>query len=269
MYFKSEFSLSLIFVVSVAVLIASTGCEKDDNGDDQNGQNGGKEEIDFEIDYGNVTDIDGNDYKTIVIGSQEWMVENLRVSRYNNGDSIEGGLTDSEWSNATEGAYAFWDNDTSMLQAYGKFYNWYAVDDSREICPSGWRVPGQYDVEQLTEYLINTYQEISSSNVGNYLKSCRQQGSPLGGDCDTQDHPVWNGHSDHYGTNDFGFSAYPAGIREANGNYLGVGYTGLFWTANEFSGSESVGFGLFHDSGSLDLGSDVFNAGFCIRCIKE
>ncbi len=234
---KNQLSTYLIFIVSVIMLIFSTSCEKDDDGDDQNGKNGDKE-IDFQIDYGNVSDIDGNDYKTIVIGSQEWMAENLRVTRYNNGDSITGDLTDNEWSSTTEGAYAFWENDTEMLQAYGMFYNWHVVDDSRNVCPSGWRVPNQYDVEQLSEYLINTYQVISSNNVGNYLKSCRQQGSPLGGDCDTQEHPVWNGHSDHHGTDDFGFSVYPAGTREANGSYFGLGYAGLYWTTNELSSSE-------------------------------
>lgn len=264
---KKQLSISLIFIMSVVVFVFSIGCDKDDEGeqDDQNGN----EEIDFEINYGSLSDIDGNDYNTIVIGGQEWMAENLKVTRYNNGDSLTANLSDNLWSNISEGAYAFWNDDTAMLEAYGMFYNWYAVDDSRNICPSGWRVPTQYDWQQLTDHLINTYDVITNDNVGNYLKSCRQQGSPLGGDCDTQEHPAWNGHYEHYGTDDFGFSATPAGWREADGNYSAIGYLGLFWTASEVTSSEAVIFGLSYDSGKLEMGGDAFNNGLCIRCIKE
>lgn len=268
MMIKTQLTVYRIFILSIVVLFFGVGCDKNDDADDENNQNG-SEEIDFEINYGSLSDIDGNNYNTIVIGNQEWMAENLKVTRYNNGDSITGNLTDNEWSGITEGAYAFWNNDTAMLEDYGMFYNWYAVDDSRNICPSGWRVPNEYDWNQLSDYLINTYNVITSDNVGDYLKSCRQQGSPLGGDCDTQEHPAWNGHIEHYGTDDFGFSVLPAGMREANGSYTAIGYAGFFWTTNEITNGEAVGFGFIFDSGDLDTGSEVFNTGFCIRCIKE
>ncbi len=148
-------------------------------------------------------------------------------------------------------------------------YNWYAVNDSGNICPSGWHIPSDYEWEYLSEYLIDNYDVITSKNVADYLKSCRQDGSPLGGNCDTQEHPRWRGHDTHYGRDEFGFSALPGGMREANGDYVAVGYAGFFWSANEITNDEAIGFGFLYDSGKLEMGSDVYNTGFCIRCIKD
>jgi len=242
-----------------------TGCEKNDDLDNDN-ENG---DIEHEITYGSVTDKDGNEYTTVIIGDQEWMAENLRVTQYNNGDRIPSGLSDEEWGNTTEGAYTYWDKDPAMLEAYGVLYNWYAVNDSRNICPSGWHVASDYEWNQLSEYLIDKYDVITSKNVGDYLKSCRQEGSPLGGDCDTQEHPRWTGHATHYGMDEFGFSALPGGMREANGNYTAVGYGGFFWSANEITNDEAIAFGFIYDSGELEMGGDVYNNGFCVRCVKD
>lgn len=94
--------------------------------------------------YGTATDIDGHVYQTVVIGDQEWMAENLRVTRYNNADLLDTGLSDAAWRDTKEGAYVLFDHqhenadgiNTSeeMLEAYGKLYNWYAVDDARGLC---------------------------------------------------------------------------------------------------------------------------------------
>jgi uncharacterized protein (TIGR02145 family) len=87
-----------------------------------------------------VTDIDGNFYPSIIINGQEWMQKNLAVSKYSNGDPIPTGLSDAVWSSTTNGAYFIYNNDAVNNTTYGKLYNWFAVNDSRGLCPTGWHV---------------------------------------------------------------------------------------------------------------------------------
>ena len=89
---------------------------------------------------------DGYTYDLVAIGDQCWFAENLRTEHYANGDAIPGELSDGEWSSTTAGAQAIYNNDASNLADYGRLYNWYAVDDARGLCPSGWHVPtdGEY-----------------------------------------------------------------------------------------------------------------------------
>lgn len=265
---KNNFWKHTALILSAAFLIVSIGCDKEDDDTDDNGGNGNGE-IDFDINYGSVTDIDGNKYNTIVIGNQEWMAENLKVTRYNNGDSIPLRTGNNAWSNMSKGAYSFLNNDSAMLENYGNFYNWHAVKDPRNICPSGWRVPTKYDYEQLRDYLINQYDAITNENVANKLKSCRQDGSPLGGDCDTQEHPRWSGHDTHYGTDDFGFSALPSGYRKAGGDYFGLGFGTVWFTTEEVSTNTAIGAEILYDSGGFNMMEGDKNAGTCIRCIKD
>jgi uncharacterized protein (TIGR02145 family) len=100
-----------------------------------------------------VQDIDGNSYKTVQIGSQCWIQNNLKVSKYRNGNSITTGLSDLQWSSTTSGAYAIHGNSLANDTLYGKLYNWYAVNDSRGICPVGWHVPSYGEWTTLTNYL--------------------------------------------------------------------------------------------------------------------
>ena len=97
-----------------------------------------------------VTDIDGNIYNTVTIGSQVWMVENLRVSKYRDGTSIPNVTDNTQWTNLTTGAYCYYDNNSSFNNIYGKLYNWYAVNNSKNIAPLGWHIPS--DAEWITLY---------------------------------------------------------------------------------------------------------------------
>jgi uncharacterized protein (TIGR02145 family) len=92
-----------------------------------------------------VIDIDGNVYKTVIIGDQEWMVENLRVTHYQNGEPIPNVKDSTEWINLSSGAYAAYNNDDSLAAIYGYLYNWYAVADTNNIAPQGWHVPNHSD----------------------------------------------------------------------------------------------------------------------------
>ncbi len=235
-----------------------------------------------------VKDIDGNVYNTVKIGNQEWMAENLRVTRYNNGDNIPGGLSNEDWSNTKEGAYAiyphdggYWDerpieginSDDEMVASYGKLYNWFAIDDPRGLCPQGWSIPDSADWTQLMNYLMieydyQNYLLISTANgVGNALKSCRQVNSPLDG-CNASEHPRWNSDSIYYGFNQVGFSALPAGIRRHEGRFNGIGFVFSMWSApdDNIAWCRHIYFNSGHIARSFSWSK---SEGYSVRCLKK
>jgi hypothetical protein len=111
-------------------------------------------ELDFtitnNIEYGTLTDIDGNKYKTVKIGNQWWMAENLSVSHYRDGTSIPKVTEETQWANLTTGAWCYYNNDSDLGIIYGKLYNWYAVNDSRGLAPAGWHIPSDAEWTILT-----------------------------------------------------------------------------------------------------------------------
>lgn len=221
---------------------------------------------------GTVTDIDGNVYQTVIIGNQEWMAENLRVTRYNNEDNIPTDLSNAAWSSTTSGAYAIYNNNTNMLQAYGRLYNWYAVDDPRGLCPEGWSVPSDADWTALVDYVVSEGFPNESNNpngAANALKSCRQVNSPLGGACNTSTHPRWDSHGTHYGSDEFGFSALPGGRRVANGNYFSIGETGRWWSSSEDSPTSAWLRGMSSSDGDVSRNNPNKRVGFSIRCFRD
>jgi uncharacterized protein (TIGR02145 family) len=237
------------------------------------------------IELAMVQDIDGNSYPTTIIGEQEWIAKNLRVTRYNNGDLIPLVETNSEWPGLTQGAYGVYQNHFELntrekvLDQYGALYNWYAVNDTRGICPVGWHVPDNDDWTQLVEYLMTEY-DLDNTNfsptsdlkgVGNALKSCRQADSPLGGDCATEEYPRWNSYlsSGFYGTDDFGFSALPAGIRaHESGNYGSSGSWAVFWSADEFSEENAFFRALVYNRPDFHVFHFPKGRGYSVRCVK-
>ncbi|TVQ87846.1 MAG: hypothetical protein EA393_09975 [Bacteroidetes bacterium] len=223
--------------------------------------------------YGDgVTDIDGNEYTSVIIGEQEWMAENLRVSKYNNGDSIPTGLNNSEWINTTEGAFSIYNNDETLLEAYGKLYNWYAVDDERGLCPVGWYVPSEDEWAELLNYAqAQGFPNNNITNgVGNALKSCRQIASPLGDDCETSEHPKWLSHITHYGFDEFGFSALPGGYRGSNiGSDLSK--RGIWWSSTEISSESALSrrVTILHNYSYVVPSNASKLFGFSLRCVKD
>ncbi len=226
-----------------------------------------------------VTDIDGNVYRTVTIGAQMWMAENLRVTQYNNGDDIPTGLSNTEWGNTTDGAYAVYDHNASntdginspeeMVAAYGNLYNFYAVADPRVICPIGWHVPGDDEWTQLTNYLINGYDEITNENVGSKLKSCRQVDYPLGGDCETNEHPRWDFHATYFGTDNFKFKGLPCGTRYGNGTFGLIGSYGTFWSSTLLPNSNAWYRFINSLSGTVGRNESENILGFSIRCVMD
>ena len=220
-----------------------------------------------------VSDIDGNSYNTIVLGSQEWMAENLRTTRYNNSEPIP---DDAHWTEVTNtGAFTYQESDLANAAYYGLLYNWHAVNDPRKICPSGWHVPSDDEWTQMTDFVKNKHGYPNLYYVGKILKSCRQEGSPLGGDCNTPVHPRWDSHDTEYGTDDEGFSALPGGLRyppdalDSNGAFSYMGSAGYWWTSSESTEEHGRYWAVYnHISTPGKLSANKLN-GFSVRCVKD
>jgi len=198
-----------------------------------------------------VSNLVDNVYKTIKIGDQLWMAENLKVTHYRNGDVIPTGYSNSEWVNLSSDAYAVYDDDPANADTYGNLYNWYAVGDSRGVCPDGWHVPSDYEYTVLIDYLGG------ESVAGGKMKEVGL------------DH--WNSPNPNAGaTNESGFTALPAGYRSSsNGSYDSMGYSGYFWSSSEFS---SLGAWLrLLDYGNSNASRNYTNKryGFSVRCLGD
>jgi uncharacterized protein (TIGR02145 family) len=198
-----------------------------------------------------VTDIDGNVYRTVVIGTQNWMAENLKVTKYRNGDNITNITTNSDWGSDTSGAYGVYDNDaTTYLDSYGRLYNWYAVDNSssRYICPEGWHVPTADEYDVLSTYL-----------GGNTVAGGKMKETGT-------DH--WQSESS--GTsNSSGFTARGAGYRLTNGTYGFLNQTFVFWTVSYASSSTAHYRAGMYGNGTLTVDSLNKKYGFSVRCLED
>ncbi len=207
------------------------------------------EELSFRtIESGNgVVDIDGNQYHTVIIGEQEWMAENLKTTKYNDGKNILQITDNDEWSSINKGAYAWYKNNEKYADDYGGLYNWYTVETGK-LCPDGWRVPTNNDWKELVDFLAGKGYNGSEALV---LKS----------------RTGWKGNSN--GTDRYGFNALPAGNRHYNGSFNTIDYDVTWWTSTEKSSSKANSrFLKFYDDKVTNINYDK-NYGFSVRCIKE
>jgi uncharacterized protein (TIGR02145 family) len=257
------------FWLLLGILLPLAGC--DENGGDE--PEPPPPPLNIEVVRGQVTDINGNTYGTVFIGSQEWMAENLRATTYADGVQIEyPGADNALWVANTTGAYAWYNNEQSNKDLYGAVYNWHAVSTNR-LCPSGWRVPRTNDWLQLIEYMRVEYSLSNESGalggVGNRLKLCRQLRSPLGAGCATTAHPRWHNHDRHYGFDDFGFAALPVGNRNSEGGYISnAGFYGHWWTASGNGPDHAFGYYITYDNGALFQASSAKVNGYAVRCVR-
>ncbi len=184
----------------------------------------------------------GVGYSTVQIGDQCWFAENLRTTTYLNGDAILQNLSDGDWSSTTSGAMAFYNNGP----AYGGLYNWYAVDDARGLCPSGWHVPTDGEWTVMTDHL------------GSELVTGGQMKTTYG----------W--YDGGNGTDSSGFSGLPGGYRlNLNGNFYDAGNYGYWWSSSP-SGSNAWYRGLNFDNEGVNryYGFNQRN-GFSVRCVRD
>lgn len=201
-----------------------------------------------------ITDVDGNFYNIIVIGSFKWFTENLRTNHYQNGDPIDNVTDNTDWSNVTTGAFSWYSNDYNNYgRIYGALYNWYSVSDSRGICPVGWRVPTDSEWTSLTDFIGG------SSVAGGKLKSLRTV---------PEEHPRWESPNEG-ATDEFGFSALPGGYRYVAGNFYDIGSYANWWASTESSSSNAWFWSITSNSTDLTRSSTYKQNGYSVRCITD
>jgi uncharacterized protein (TIGR02145 family) len=185
------------------------------------------------------------------------------VSKYRNGDNITNITTpNSSWQNTTSGAWCNYNNDANNGTTYGKLYNWYAVNDSRGLCPTGWHVPTDSEWNVMVKYLDPNADTVcgncwQSGIAGGALKSTAIQPTPGG----------WN--SPNAGaTNSSGFSAGPGGLRDGNGAFGLVGFNGYWWSSS-LSETNAWYRRLNFSSGDVSRVSNNRPNGFSVRCLRD
>lgn len=220
--------------ISLIIIIAQAGCKKDHPAPDTR-----------------LKDYDGNIYTSVVIGTQEWMVQNLKTTHYRNGAAIQAVTGSPEWKEITEGAFCNYNNDGGLVSTYGRLYNWFAVADTRNLCPAGWHVSSKADWDTLMNYL------------GGYLFA--------GGKLKEKDTLHWTSPNNG-ATNEKGFTALPGGTRNYNsGQFIGIGIQSYFWTTDEQSGDPNRAYRYFLTNQNESLSSDPGdkNFGCSVRCVKD
>lgn len=216
-------------------------------------ENGTNSEVEIIIEESTVTDIDGNTYMTVKIGSQWWMTENLATTTFNDGTPItlvEGNTT---WNNITTPAYCWYDNNEDANKySKGALYNWYVVN-TQKLCPSNWHVPSQKEWEKLEEYLDS-------------LGYNRTQGKILKSETGWKD--------EGNGIDFFHFSAKPSGYLFSEESFKGVGESGNWWTSSLFFDFESPAkpwlvFMHYELDYVFHIYGDKKENGYSVRCIKD
>jgi uncharacterized protein (TIGR02145 family) len=196
--------------------------------------------------YGTMTDQQGNVYKTIVIGTQEWMAENLKTSIYRNGEAIVNVTDANQWDGLTTGAWCYYLNASQYECPYGKLYNWYTVADPRNLCPTGWHVPTDAEWTTLTTFL-------GDAVAGGEMKSVYLL--------------YWSGNNEE-ATNESGFSGLPAGYRYG-GAFIAIGSTGDWWSSTE-DGSLNAWIRILYSSyDDADRSSFSKFYGLSVRCLRD
>ncbi len=215
-------------IVSMAAAVLIAGCKKD------------QEPAPF-------TDIEGNVYKTVTIGTQVWMQENLKTTKLNEGTSIPIVTDNSQWANLKTAGVCFLNNDeTTNKDKYGALYNWYTVKTGN-LCPFGWHVPSNDEVNIMFTYVggpISAWEKLLESGTAHWIEFSNPS------------------------TNESGFTALPGRQRFANGSFTGVQEVAIWWTSNENNiGTSSSWYATIGTA--MLLAGNAKETGFSIRCVKN
>lgn len=223
------------------------------------------DELIFKTYSSTITDIDGNIYYTVKIGTQEWMAENLKTTRYRNGNPIPNVTDNTQWRNLTIGAQCDYRNDASIGNIYGKLYNWYAVNDSRNIAPVGWHVPTSVEFTILENYLIDNGFNFDGTKTEN--KCAKAIASTVNWSRSTSDGAIGN-YLAHNNTS--GLTALPSGARDRNGMFVGLGDYSNWWSySDKHSSGSGFEFELYYKIFNVNIYATPVQVGFSVRCIKD
>lgn len=224
------------------LLMITSSCKKDENSSNNNPT---------------VTDIDGNVYHTITIGTQTWMVENLKTTKYRNGVSIPNVTANTTWNNLKTGAYCDYNNDANNSATYGKLYNWYAINNN--LAPEGWHVPTDAEWTTLTKYFGG------ESIAGGYLK---ESGTSHWNDPNIVTSVPWTDPYQGLSTNKNEFKALPGGHRNIDGFY-NIGYFGYWWSSTSGADTDFGNYRYMYNNYKGILSNQSHIVGFSVRCIKD
>ena len=209
-----------------------------------------------------LADIDENVYEVVEIGEQVWMAENLRTSRYQNGDAIPEVSSGADWATLTIGAWVYYNNDSSYDNVYGKLYNGYAVLDDRNICPAGWRVPIDDDWKALELTAGLPEEEADSTGARGGVEN-------TGGMLKDDSTGLWSPPNTG-ANNETGFTALPGASRNSLGLFDMIeGNAGVWWSTSQTDDDNAYSRKLRYDSSAVFREISDLNAGYSVRCVKE
>ncbi len=207
-------------------------------------------EISFHTAVRTITDFDGNVYKVVKIGSQEWMAENLKVTHFRTGEEIPHIDENLSW-NSMSAAYCYYENQPINLDVYGAIYNYYAVSDQRNICPEGWHIPTTDDWKLLVEFLDG------KDNAGGKMKVAGTD--------------YWLSENTG-GDNSSGFTALPGGYRSPSGAFNNLGTLGAWWSSDTglSNPSENASYLFIYNNSPFAVIEELPKLyGLSVRCIKD
>jgi uncharacterized protein (TIGR02145 family) len=217
---------------------------------------------------GTITDVENNVYNTVKIGTQVWMSENLKTTKYNDGTTAIPNITDNTaWAALTTGAYSWYNNDVTNKNSYGALYNWYAVDNNaatkaasnggKNVCPTGWHVPTDAEWTTLTTYLTNSGYGYggSGSNIGKSIAATSGW---------TASETAGTIGNDQASNNSSGFAGFPDGSRNYTGTYSSIGTSGFWW-----SSTEAYYRAMTFRYSNVSSYSTSKGYGFSVRCLRD
>lgn len=206
------------------------------------------EVVSFTTEYETITDEQGNTYKIVAIGSQTWMAENLKTTKFNDNTDIPLVTDDTIWSNITTPAYCWYNNDQETYgNTYGILYNYYAVN-THKLCPAGWHIPDNAEWNNLIENLGG------ESVAGGKLKETGTSKwlSPNTG-----------------ATNESGFTALPGGYRHYDFLFMNIGNAGYWWSSSNVSFSVAYYYSIYYGYPSIFQNQSYVQFGYSVRCLKD
>jgi len=209
-----------------------------------------------------ITDADGNLYRTVQMGNQCWLAENLKTTKYNDNETIQVVVDNNEWKNLNTGACCVYNNEASNKDDYGMLYNNYAVETGK-LCPEGWHVATDNEWKTLEGFADSQYgiDDEVWHNEG-------WRGSDTGRKLKTSD--VWYSGTDEQGTDNFGFGAFPAGQRNAdNGAFERINEWGLWWAAKEQGETNVYRRHMSNHEDNIARFPSNPVSGYAVRCVKD
>lgn len=234
---KRPLTAKRLLIMSSAFLLIATGCKKKE-------------------DSITATDIDGNVYKTVTIGTQTWFNENLKTTRYYDGTDIPEVTDYDDWFDLTTPGYCWYENNESLYKdAYGALYNWYVVETGK-LCPQGWHVPSDNEWQQLVMFLDPD----AASGFGESLIA--------GGKLKEKGTTHWSAPNEG-ATNETGFTALPGGVRLNSHDFVDNGNFGFWWSSTEFSDPLSWVVDMGYNNSSLYRYKAYKTTGLSVRCLKD